>query len=340
MASSTLLFSTGKDLADEILGGVIGLWESVFPGRVRGYYLFGSYSARTADSSSDLDLAILFKDRFQGDAETDQAQRLCECLEAMNPAITVDMFYTSEGSVQQADRVSVALRLKRSSVLLYGEDTRDRITAEPNEQYVRDAMHIPYYGSRFGRPDLDVLTFPLDYPDPGGEFFGYDGWPLDNRHRRGMKMLVVIVSRIATALVALHAGQYAGNKQESAQLYRTFVNDEWAELVEQVYEYCKIRWGYRVPRDAGDRAQLRALCQRALAFENYFFSLYRTYLLQELSTAVRDDQLRAVERLGEIVYPSSDIVPALQELAHRKSGDAELKQAAEAALSKIQANIA
>ena len=35
---------------------------------------------------------------------------------------------------------------------------------------------IPYYSNRFGRPALDVLTFPLDYPEPGGEFFGYDGW--------------------------------------------------------------------------------------------------------------------------------------------------------------------
>src|SRR5262245_55632125 len=100
--------------------------------------------------------------------------------------------------------------------------------------------------------------------------------------RSRSRMLVAIVSRVATALVALRAGQYAGSKQESAQLYRTFINDEWADLVEQVYECCKRRWGYRVPRDAGDRAQLHELCRRALAFENYFFSLYRTYLVQEI----------------------------------------------------------
>jgi predicted nucleotidyltransferase len=335
-----LRFSTENDLADEILGGVIGIWENIFPGRVSGYYLFGSYSTGTADASSDLDLAILFKDRFQDDAETDQAQRLCERLEALNPAITVDMFYVSEDSVQQPDRVSVALRLKRSSVLLYGEDTRHRIAAEPDERYVRDSMHIPYYSSRFGRPNQDVLTFPLDYPDPHGEFFGYDGWRLDNRHRRGMKMLVVIVSRIATALVALRTGQYVGSKQESAQLYRTCINDEWADLVEQVYACCKTRWGYRIPRTLGDQAQLRALCQRALAFENHFFSLYQTYLVQELHCPERDNQLRAAERLGEIVYAASDVVETLQELAHLKSDDVELRQAAEAALSKIQASLA
>ena len=333
-----LRFSTGNDLANEILGGVIGIWESIFPGRVSGYYLFGSYSAGTADASSDLDLAILFKDRFQDDAETDQAQRLCECLEALNPAITVDMFYVSEDRVQQPDRVSVALRLKRSSVLLYGEDIRDRIAAEPDERYVRDSMHIPYYSSRFGRPDLDVLAFPLDYPDPHGEFFGYDGWRLDNRHRRGMKMLVVIVSRIATALVALRAGQYAGNKLESTQLYRTLIGDEWADLVEQVYECCKTRWGYRIPRDAGDRTQLRELCRRALGFENNFFSLYQAYLVQELQSADRDHQLRAVERLGEILYHAPDVMGALQELVQQKSDDEELRQVADVVLLKLQAS--
>jgi predicted nucleotidyltransferase len=332
-----LLFATGNDLADEIAGGVIGIWESIFPGRIRGYYLFGSYSAGAADSSSDLDIAILFKDRFLGVAETEQAQRLCEWLDALHPAITVDMFYVSEDSVQQPDRVSVALRLKRSSVLLYGQDTRDRITAEPDERYVRDAMHIPYYGSRFGRPDLDELTFPLDYPQPGGEFFGYDGWRLDYQHPRGTKMLVVIVSRIATALVALRAGQYAGSKHESAQLYRTLIGDEWSDLVEQVYECCKRRWGYRVPRGAGDRAHLRELCQRALGFENLFFSLYRAYLVQELDSAARDDQLRAIERLGAIIYHTPDVVDALKQLVGRKRDDAELSQAAETVLRKIQA---
>src|SRR4029453_8119413 len=139
MASINLLFSTGKDLADEILGGEIGVWESVFPGRVRGYYLLGSYSAGTADPSSDLDLAILFKEHFQDSAETAQAQHLCECLEAVNPAITVDMFYVSEESIRQVDRVSVALQLKHSSVLLYGEDTRDLITAEPDGRFIHDS---------------------------------------------------------------------------------------------------------------------------------------------------------------------------------------------------------
>jgi predicted nucleotidyltransferase len=330
-----LLFSTGSEEADRILGGMIGIWESVFPNRIRGYYLFGSHAAGTADSTSDLDLAILFKQEFQSSQETDQAQRLCECLEALQPAPFVDMFYVSEESVQQPDRVSVALLLKHSK-LLYGEDTRQRITAKPDERYVRDAMHIPYFSSKFGRPDLDVLTFPLDYPDPQGEFFGYDGW-LHGGERSAL-MLVVMVGRIATALLALRAGQYAGSKSESTRLYRTHINDEWCELVEQVYQRCRVQWGYRIPRKQAERQVLRVLCQQALAFENYFYGLYREYLIKELQDQQREHRLRAIERSGQIVYPGSDIVDALRTIAHQQTDDAELRQAAETALGTIQAS--
>jgi len=338
MAQIELHFSTGSEEADRILGGVIGIWESVFPSRIRGYYLFGSYSAGTADTTSDLDLAILFKQEFQSSQETNQAQRLCEYLEALQPAPYVDMFYVSEESVQQTDRVSVALLLKRSSRLLYGEDTRQLIMAKPDERYVRDAMHIPYFNSKFGRPNLDVLTFPLDYPDPQGEFLGYDGWLLGRE--RGTTMLVVIVGRIATALLALRAGQYAGSKSESTRLYRAEINDEWSELVEQVYQRCRVHWGYRIPRKQGERRALRVLCQQALAFENYFYGLYREYLLKELHDQQRAHRLRAIERSGQIIYPGSDIFDVLRTIAHQHADDAELRQAAETAIGTIQAVLA
>lgn len=320
--------STGNDRADDILSGAVGLWEQAFPGRIRGYYLSGSYANATATPTSDLDLTILFKDQYRDQAETDLAQQMCELIEALHPAIFVDMGYLNEASLQQADRVSAALQLKRSSCLIYGEDVRDLITATPDAGYVRDAMHIPYFGSRYGRPQLDVLTFPLDYPDPNGRFYGYDGWSLasaGDREQAGTKMLVVIVGRIATALIALHTGEYAGTKRDSVTLYRTHIHDVWLDLVEQVYDLCKVRWQYRIPTKKGDREQLRTLCQAALAFENRFFALYRTYLLEELDNEQRENQLRAVERLGQIIYPGEDIDSALTRLMER--ADAELRDA-------------
>jgi hypothetical protein len=332
MDTIKLLYSTGDDQADTILRGIIGVWESVFPDRIRGYYLTGSYSDGSATTASDLDLYILFKNSYLGTSETDKAQQLCEYCESISPIVYVDMGYLSEERVQQADRVSDALRLKFSSRLLYGEDSRDRIAATPDARYVRDAMHIPYYGSKFGRPDLDVLTFPLDYPDPQGEFYGYDGWTFaagDSPEQAGTKMLVVIVGRIATALIALRTGLYVGNKRESATLYRAHINDEWTMLVEQVYTLCKKQWGYRVPTKVKDRSKLRELCQQAIAFENAFFSLYRDYLLKELHAEESEDRRRAVERLGQIIYPSQDVLDALKAFEH--DDNADMRGAAQAA---------
>jgi hypothetical protein len=324
MAVLPLLASTGSDRADAILSGAVRLWEALFPQRIRGYYLSGSYATATATPTSDLDLTIVFKDHYRNPAESDRAQQLCAAIEALHPAIFLDLGYLSERSLQQADRVSVALQLKLSSCLIYGEDIRDQITAIPDARYVRDAMHIPYFGSRYGRPQLTVLLFPLDYPDPKGRFYGYDGWNLSSSsdtEQAGTKMLVVIVGRIASAIVALHSGAYVGTKHESVTLYRKHIHDQWADLVEQVYDLCKERWQYRVPTNPSDQAQLQALCQRALDFENHFFALYRSYLLDELHTSAWEDQLRTVERLGQIMYPGEAIHHALMQLLETADGD-------------------
>jgi hypothetical protein len=96
--------------------------------------------------------------------------------------------------------------------------------------------------------------------------------------------------------------------------------------VEQVYTLCRNRWGYRVPSAQDDRRQLRLLCERALAFENYFLSTYGDFLLRELNDGCRENQARAVERLRQIHYPAPEFLDALHTLS---SGvDEELRRSA------------
>ena len=333
----TLTHATGHALADHILSGLIGIWESVFPGRVRAYYLLGSYRDGSATPSSDLDVGILFKDSFLTTDETDHAQRLCEHCEALHPAIAVDLWYLSEARAQDADRVAIALQLKFASTLLVGDDTRDQLVAQPDERYVRDAMHIPYFGSRFGRPDVEVLRYPLKYPDPAGEFYGYDGWTVpavNGAEQPSAKMLVTIVSRIATALIALRSGHYVGSKAESVALYGAEIGDEWSGLVEEVYARCKVAWRYLIPHGTDERQQLRNLCVWTLAFENYFFGIYQSYLLDELRNGQPEDQMRAVERLGQIMYPGQEVLDALKAL--EATADSALRQAVGVTLDAIQ----
>jgi hypothetical protein len=59
---------------------------------------------------------------------------------------------------------------------------------------------------------------------------------------------------------------------------------------------------YCVPSDTGDRKQLKNICERTLAFENYFLSLYKDFLLAELDNEKVSSfwlsVTEAVERMG------------------------------------------
>jgi adenylate cyclase len=66
---TTLSESTGSLTADKILQGVIGILEQVFPDRVRGYFVRGSYASATSTQGSDLDMFVVFKDAFVESAE-------------------------------------------------------------------------------------------------------------------------------------------------------------------------------------------------------------------------------------------------------------------------------
>jgi len=85
---------------------------------------------------------------------------------------------------------------------------------------------------------------------------------------RGTKELAAVVSKSATALVALR-GEYVPSRIRAVELYTTRVADEWTEFIRDVPVSCRETWGYRVPEDEDDRAHLRELCGRMLGFETH-----------------------------------------------------------------------
>lgn len=318
MNTIELLFATPDAHANEILRGVIGVWQAAFPQRVCGYFLTGSYADGTPTPTSDLDLAILFRDDFRNEEEAERAQAVCSSLELLRPAIFVDMWYSSEVRLQAHDRVSLALQLKYSSRLLFGAGTAALEQVEPNERYIRDVMHIPYYVSKYGRPHLQKLTIPLGYPEPAKPYFGYENWTISERDGEGTpstKLLTVLVGRIATALVVLRTGIYIGSKAASTTKYQATLGDEWSDLVRDVYTLCKQQWHYRLPNAAPDQQRLIDLCQRALLFENHFYTVYHDYLVQELSGAAEEGRLYALERCAEVIYPDDAIPRTLQQIS-------------------------
>ena len=131
MAEINLLYSTGNRRIDDILRGVIGLFEATFPGRTRAYYLVGSYADGTALAESDIDFGVLFKGQME-EEEAQKARQLWQSCSLTSP-VYLDFMAASESQFLHADDVI----LKLASQLLYGEDIRDTIQLPSLEAYIR-----------------------------------------------------------------------------------------------------------------------------------------------------------------------------------------------------------
>lgn len=322
MDTITLLSSTGDPSVDRLLRGVIGRFEAAFPARIRCHYLKGSYTDGSAVSTSDLDLAVVFKGTLDG-AEEERAARLAEECTLLSPlkldvdALAEDRLLPKDVRAAAGDGLFVneSVRLKTASLPLYGEDIRDRIPLPPLDLYRRHVTRAPYVNYALVVRDTPTLVFPLAPPDPAGEFYGYDVRRADNQYSPtgvGTKDLVASVGWTATALVALHAGRYVGRKSDSLALYRECIGDEWAGFIGEIFARCRDAWAYLIPADPADRRLLRDLCARMPAFENHYLARYRDYLLDRLRRGDADDRLFAARRLGEVVYTDAETRAALR----------------------------
>jgi hypothetical protein len=325
--------STGNPQVDSILRGLISLYEMLFPERIRGYYLLGSYMDASAGAISDIDLYILFKQRFLNLDEEKKAADLRQASASLCP-IRLDIPLLSEEQLKPED-----VRLKVASCLVYGEDIRDHLPLPTKEAYSR---YISQWPLNFFRRihQRDVLHFPLQYPESDAPpFYGYTTITIPPWYppsaQQGTKEFVAAACWAATALVALQAGQSVGKKADAINLYGELITDEWTTFLQEVYHKCDRQWEYRVPDDTSDREVLAYLCRRMIAFENHYLSIYKTYLLQQLQGGERDTVLFATKRLQEVIYSDQKIVNILRTLPYDED-DAELQQSTRQALQAME----
>jgi predicted nucleotidyltransferase len=320
----TLINTTGIPHIDRILREIISWVECRLRDRIRGYYLVGSYAVGEAVITSDLDMVVVFKGSLDPEEKQQFTPIKDECQQFSSLAIDL----TPMG---EADLFRVGgVRFQTASLLMYGEDIRAAVPQKPVEDHIRDGMHFQYRLFARVRGNPEVLAFPLDYPDPEGEFYGYDWRQIrtaDGTSHAGIKDLALNVLCPAEALTLLKARRYVGTgrKSDISTQYRLWINDEWTTLVEAIDEYCRKRWAYLVPEASDQRQQLRALCERALGFENHFLAQYKEYLLAQLPQAEPFVQLHYVKRLGQLVYPDRAVVTTLQALEN--SSNAEIRLA-------------
>jgi hypothetical protein len=311
-AEMRLLASTGVDQVDQILRGFVDLLELSFPNRVRACYATGSYADAGATPLSDIDVTVVFKDSFE-DAEYERFRRIVSVCKPMIP-YGFDVGAISEAELLRAAApdpqqdwliVLTAVSLKRASLLLYGEDIRDTIALPSQELFTRCIMPFPVLVMVGQRGHPERLRVPVDYPDPADEFYGYTRRPLrgrDSALHPSTKRLLHATSAVTLVLVTYQAGQIVGSKREALALYCAQIAGEWAPFLAEVDQICRVQWGYRVPDAPDDRAWLRHLCERGLAFENYFLGIYHDYLVSESrhpDAMIRDI---AMQRLEKVMY--------------------------------------
>jgi len=324
--------STGYPNVDQLLMGLIGIYELSFPDRIRGYYLVGSYSDRSAVADSDIDMGVLFKGSLTAD-ERQHFRQLTHDYSLLSP-IRLDC-----GALDEAHFFKEATAGAKMALVVYGDDVRDQFPLEPIDKKIRRSMIGTFHYMWILRQKAQNLVFPLAYPDTDGMFFGYERWGTfygGSAFGPGIRVIVNMVTLVATTTVALKAHRHVGTKCQSIQLYREHIGDQWAGLLEDVYSTFKTEWQYRLPESEAERGRLRALCIQLLALENDFLAVCRAPILAGLRH--EDDAIKrqAVECLRRIAYRGADFVEVLTELA--TAGTEELQPTVEDVLASIRAS--
>lgn len=321
----TLVNGTGDSRCDQIVQGLLGAFEATFSGRVHSCYLRGSRASGSSVAGSDLDLYLVFNERFIDREEGERASHLCESCARMSPVL-LEVQLIGERRLYDPDALDAALDLQLGTRLLFGTDLRAGLPGFDAARYVSNVVHTPYYSYSMPAPRGTRLIYPLLHIDPAGQFYGFDTWPIPGRDGADVpstKLLVATVGWTATATVALRTGIYVRDKTASVQLYVEHIGDEWARFVAEVHDLCRNTWHYLVPTASADRRVLRELCAQALDFQNHYLRLYREYQLGELACGEAERQRLAVQRLDQIVFADTLVVGVLCELRH--SNDASVR---------------
>ena len=328
------LCSTTKiEHIDDLLRGLVSLFEISFPGRIRSYYLSGSYSDGTAvghdrsPNSSDVDLLVIFRGKID-EAEEAVFHRLLSAARLISP-IPLDANAYSEDDLLLQPRKGATqtsfnnTRIKVASILIYGEDLRSVLPEVPFSHYVLDViesgvfhMGIPRQSGNLIYPLEVPLIYPLAYPNANSKFYGYDTVPARPGTPPGTRVLVDITTWIATLILALETGRYAGQKSQSMQLCKVYLpDDKRTQLATSIYDL-KGTWGYALPDGTEERERLRGLCRDTLALENDFLKLCRDHVLTQLQHGETEEKLQAAHILQSVVYPDDEIVATLKALEH------------------------
>lgn len=323
--------TTSTEALDTLLEHLITHFEQSFPARIRSYYLGGSSSDGTSagydqsPNSSDVDLFVIFRGTITEDESATFRRFVAEC-QRTGP-IQIDAQAYSEDDLLRRPGPKIGflnVLIREASLLLYGDDIRADLPPVQFSHYVLDViasgvfhMGIPRQRERLAYPLVTPLVFPLAYPDPTGEFYGYDVVPTRPDAPRGTRVLVAFTTWIATFILALEAGRFAAQKSQCIRLCKELLpHDERAQLAITIYELCKSNWRYALPEHAADCERLHELCQNVLSLENEYLRLVHDYLLAQLQQGDVHGKRMAKRILQSVVYQDEEMSALLMNDIH------------------------
>ena len=208
------------------------------------------------------------------------------------------------------------------------------------DHHLRRALRNAFHTSYLLRQRAENLAVPLNYPDPSGEFYGYEQWGMYLGGRAfgpGVRTLVSCATSWATASVLLETDcPYVTSKAHSIQMYHQYIGDQWSAFLQELFTRCKLDWNYHIPETAFERAQLHQLCTSMLVFENAFLIRCREEILSLISRTDPHIRWVGIECLQRIIYSEREFAQALQRYSDQE--DAELQKAIQTLERKIRAS--
>ena len=231
--------------------------------------------------------------------------------------------------------------LKNHSLILFGTDTRNSMP-DVLPPHVTLLMQ-DFVGSLKMIHAFETwprnLTYPLTYPDPDGEFYGYDlngiklnDYPLDD-FKLGTPTLIHHLLLGAELLSRLRVVRHIFSRQQTIRNYEGVVGDGWTSILREATERCRDTWFYKIPPDKENRTYLRLLCKKTLDFENRIVSNCQNQLQKLLLGDCEIDLLAAIRSSGENLLVNMEVHSLLTSLVDdERSG---IRQIARESLARL-----
>lgn len=232
--------------------------------KILSIYASGSYAnGYFLEGVSDLDLLLLVNH-----APDNLTEQLLENTESQGVELDlcileVSALHNNPNSIQVRESV---MSSKLCGRLLFGEDLLKNWILPPMEDYTQRTVEMVFeFIHRAHGTSCNMQN--LTCPDPDDPYLGY----LVMRNGiSSTKQIISLYTWIATARLARYHNIYCGCKKFCLEQGMQYLGSSFSATLQEVYENCRGKWKYTIPKQPEDRKMLKNYCRLLLKFEQDF----------------------------------------------------------------------